>query len=168
MIWDVTALFQPSLRPVALCAISKNERADLVHTELLSAHLNLTEFSPGNTMICSLFSDGFNGYSLYEEKSFMADDTIREKKGLRIVASHEVIIPDSLEDMSWDLGEYSFLMTLSKRFPVFIRKNIKSFLSFLCNKAGVDLEEKKSKMHFVIHPGGPKIIDYVVNEIGVE
>jgi predicted naringenin-chalcone synthase len=118
-------------------------------------------------MICSLFADGFIGYSLYEEGSFMNDDTIQEKKGLRILAFHEVIIPDSLEDMSWDLGEYNFLMTLSKRVPVFIRKNIKSFLTTLCKKKGVDLEEEKSKMHFAIHPGGPKIIDYVVSEIGV-
>lgn len=144
-----------------------NGRTDVVHTELLSAHLNLTEFSPANTMICSLFADGFIGYSLYEESSFMNDNSIQEKKGLRILASHEVIIPDSLEDMSWDLGEYNFLMTLSKRVPVFIRKNIKSFLESLCEKCGINLEEQKSNMYFAIHPGGPKIIDYVVSELGI-
>ncbi|HTG65405.1 MAG TPA: 3-oxoacyl-[acyl-carrier-protein] synthase III C-terminal domain-containing protein [Flavobacterium sp.] len=144
-----------------------NGRADVVHTELLSAHLNLTEFSSANTMICSLFADGFIGYSLYEEQTFMNDDSIQEKKGLRILASHEVIIPDSLEDMSWDLGEYNFLMTLSKRVPVFIRKNIKFFLTALCEKAGVNLEEQKSHMFFAIHPGGPKIIDYVVSELDI-
>jgi hypothetical protein len=58
-------------------------------------------------MICSLFCR-FIGYSLYEEDSFMNDETILEKKGLRILASHEVIIPDSLEDMSWEIGEYNF------------------------------------------------------------
>jgi alkylresorcinol/alkylpyrone synthase len=159
----------PAIRTASslICASPTNGRADVVHTELLTAHLNLTEFSPANTMICSLFSDGFIGYSLYEEKAFMIDDTIQEKKGLRILAFHEVIIPDSLEDMSWDLGEYNFLMTLSKRVPVFIRKNIKSFLTTLCKNGGVDLEEQKSKMHFAIHPGGPKIIDYVVGEIGL-
>jgi alkylresorcinol/alkylpyrone synthase len=144
-----------------------NGRVDVVHTELLSAHLNLTEFSVANTMICSLFADGFIGYSLYEEEVFMNDPNILEKKGLRILASHEVIIPDSLEDMSWELGEYNFLMTLSKRVPVFIRKNIKSFLTVLCDKVGVDLEEEKANMHFAIHPGGPKIIDYVVAAVGI-
>lgn len=159
----------PAIRTASslISASLNNGRADVVHTELLSAHLNLTEFSPANTMICSLFADGFIGYSLYEEGSFMNDDSIKEKKGLRILASHEVIIPDSLEDMSWDLGEYNFLMTLSKRVPVFIRKNIKSFLTTLCEKGGVNLEEQKSKMYFAIHPGGPKIIDYVVSEIGI-
>jgi len=148
-------------------ASSENGRADVIHTELLSAHLNLTEYSAANTMICSLFADGFIGYSLYEEKAFMSDKNIPEKKGLRILTSHEVIIPDSLEDMSWDLGEYNFLMTLSKRVPVFIRKNIKAFLTTLCAKYGTNLDEEKSKMHFAIHPGGPKIIDYVVSELGV-
>ena len=150
-----------------LCASKNKGRVDVVHTELLSAHLNLTAFSSANTMICSLFADGFIGYSLYDEASFFKDDSINEKKGLRILASHEVIIPDSLEDMSWDLGEYNFLMTLSKRVPVFIRKNIKSFLTVLCEKVNVNLEEQKSNMHFAIHPGGPKIIDYVVDAIGI-
>ena len=58
-------------------------------------------------------------------------------------------------------------MTLSKRVPVFIRKNIKSFITTLCDKVGVDFEEEKSTMHFAIHPGGPKIIDYVVDAIGI-
>ncbi|WPR72921.1 3-oxoacyl-[acyl-carrier-protein] synthase III C-terminal domain-containing protein [Flavobacterium sp. NG2] len=151
-----------------ICASAYNGRADVVHTELLSVHLNLTEFSPPNTMICSLFADGFIGYSLYEEEAFFNDDKIIEKKGLRILAFHEVIIPDSLEDMSWDLGEYNFLMTLSKRVPVFIRKNIKAFLTTLCEKGNVSLENQKEEMHFAIHPGGPKIIDYVVGELGLE
>lgn len=150
-----------------LCASDDKGRVDVVHTELLSAHLNLTEFSSANTMICSLFADGFIGYSLYDEVRFMSDDTILNKKGLRILAAHEVIIPDSLEDMSWDLGEYNFLMTLSKRVPVFIRKNIKAFLTTLCQKAGIELEEQKANMHFAIHPGGPKIIDYVVDALGI-
>lgn len=159
----------PAIRTASslISASVDNGRVDVVHTELLSAHLNLTEFSVANTMICSLFADGFIGYSLYEEEVFMNDPDILEKKGLRILASHEVIIPDSLEDMSWELGEYNFLMTLSKRVPVFIRKNIKSFLTVLCDKVGVDLEEEKANMHFAIHPGGPKIIDYVVAAVGI-
>lgn len=150
-----------------LCASKTKGRVDIVHTELLSAHLNLVEFSNSNTMICSLFADGFIGYSLFDEESFMEDDLFPVKKGLRILASHEVIIPDSLEDMSWDLGEYNFLMTLSKRVPVFIRKNIKPFLTALCKKVDIDLDEQKSNMHFAIHPGGPKIIDYVIDAIGL-
>lgn len=145
-----------------LTASNTNGRIDIVHTELLSAHLNLTEFSTSNTMICSLFADGFIGYSLQEEENFKAS---KQTSGLKILAFHEVIIEDSLEDMTWELGEYNFLMTLSKRVPVFIRKNIKSFLTDLCLKSDIDLEKEKYNMFFAIHPGGPKIIDYIVDEL---
>lgn len=150
-----------------LQASKTNGRVDIIHTELLSAHLNLTEYSPSNTMICSLFADGFIGYSLYEEDAFYNNNELKEKNGLKILASHEVIIPDSLEDMSWDLGEYSFLMTLSKRVPVFIRKNIKAFMHILCEKIHLNFDDIKSEIIFAIHPGGPKIIDYVVEELGL-
>ncbi|MCH4554072.1 3-oxoacyl-[acyl-carrier-protein] synthase III C-terminal domain-containing protein [Aestuariibaculum lutulentum] len=143
-------------------------RVDIIHTELLSVHLNLTEFSAANTMICSLFSDGFIGYSLYDENLFYKEGIKNNRAGLKILASHEVIIPDSLEDMTWDLGEYSFLMTLSKRVPVFIRKNIKEFIIAMCNKIGLDFESEKESIYYAIHPGGPKIIDYVVNELNID
>lgn len=160
----------PAIR-TAMCLLNLsklNGRVDIVHTELLSAHLNLTEFSPSNTMICSLFADGFIGYSLYEEDKFYEDNDLSQKNGLRILASHEVIIPDSLEDMSWDLGEYNFLMTLSKRVPVFIRKNIKGFMDALCEKLHLNFDDIKSDICFAIHPGGPKIIDYVIEELGLD
>jgi len=146
----------------------KRGRVDIVHTELLSSHLNLTEFSPANTVICSLFADGFIGYSLYDETSFFNDDSIKSKVGLKILASHEVIIPDSLEDMTWDLGEYNFLMTLSKRVPIFIKKSIEKFITDMCNKIDLNFKEQKDSIYYAIHPGGPKIIDHIVNELEID
>jgi hypothetical protein len=52
-----------------------NGRADIVHTELLSAHLNLTEFSAANTMICSFFTWFYRLFFIHEEKAFIKDDT---------------------------------------------------------------------------------------------
>ncbi|MFL1013684.1 3-oxoacyl-[acyl-carrier-protein] synthase III C-terminal domain-containing protein [Flavisericum labens] len=146
----------------------KKGRVDIVHTELLSTHLNLTDFSPANTVICSLFADGFIGYSLYDETSFFNDDSIKSKVGLKILASHEVIIPDSLEDMTWNLGEYNFLMTLSKRVPIFIKKYIEKFITDMCNKIDLNFKEQKDSIYYAIHPGGPKIIDHIVNELEIE
>ena len=146
----------------------KKGRVDIVHTELLSTHLNLTDFSPANTVICSLFADGFIGYSLYDETSFFNDDSIKSKVGLKILASHEVIIPDSLDDMTWELGEYNFLMTLSKRVPIFIKKNIEKFVTDMCNKIDLNFKEHKDSIYYAIHPGGPKIVDHIVNELEID
>lgn len=146
-----------------LTASEDNGRIDIIHTELLSAHINLTEFSSSNSLISSLFADGFIGYSLYEENKFRKIKP--NASALKILAFHEVMIESSLEDMSWDLGAHNFLMTLSRKVPVFIRNNIKQFLSDLCSKVGVDLEKEKYNLLFAIHPGGPKIIDYIIKEM---
>lgn len=155
----------PAIRTAnALLTTSEdNGRIDIIHTELLSAHINLTEFSSSNSLISSLFADGFIGYSLYEENKFRKIKP--NASALKILAFHEVMVESSLEDMSWDLGAHNFLMTLSRKVPVFIRNNIKQFLSDLCSKVGVDLEKEKYNLLFAIHPGGPKIIDYIIKEM---
>ena len=43
-----------------------------------------------------------------------------------------------------------------------------STLTTLCKKANIDLEQQKADMHFAIHPGGPKIIDYVIDAVGLK
>ena len=143
-------------------------RVDIVHTELLSNHLNLLECTPENTVICSLFADGFIGYSMYDETTFRLSRSAADQVGYRIASSHEMIIPDSLQDMTWDLSEYTFLMTLSRRVPLLIRKNITQFVTQLCLKAGIDFEKEKDNLLYAIHPGGPRIIDYIIDELGVQ
>lgn len=138
----------------------RKQRVDIVHTELLSIHLNLTEHTPANTVISSLFADGFIKYSLYSSESFPQD-----KAGLKILASHEVLIPESLDDMTWDICNHNFEMFLSKRVPVFIRGVIYNFVSDLCKKVGIDFATEKDDLIFAIHPGGPKIVEYIVNEL---
>lgn len=71
----------PAIRTASslICASQINGRVDVVHTELLSAHINLTEFSPANTMICSLCG-WFYRVLFIQRKTFMNDDAIKEKK----------------------------------------------------------------------------------------
>src|SRR2546423_504763 len=139
-------------------------RVDIVHTELLSNHLNLLECTPSNTVICSLFADGFIGYSMYDEASFRLNKGANQA-GYRIGAAHEMIIPASLEDMTWDISEFTFLMTLSKKVPILIRQNINQFVTQLCSKAGINFNEEKENLLFAIHPGGPRIIEYIIEEL---
>jgi hypothetical protein len=50
----------------------------MVHTELLSAHLNLTEFSIA--MICYFLQMVLSGILCTKKDSFMNDETILERK----------------------------------------------------------------------------------------
>ncbi len=138
-------------------------RVDIVHTELLSAHHDFMELGAGNIITMSLFSDGFIKYSAYSEES------LREQglRGLRILAFDEHLLPDSADEMTWVPGSHQFHMTLTVMVPVIIKKHIKSFVESLLNRIGVDFEKQKDAMIFAIHPGGPRIVEHIQDELGL-
>lgn len=70
--------------------------------------------------------------------------------------------------MTWDISEYTFLMTLSRKVPLLIKSCINQFVTDLCAKAGIDFEREKENMFFAIHPGGPRIIEYIIEELGLD
>lgn len=139
-------------------------RIDLVHTEYLSAHFDPLQREPGDIIDSTLFGDGFIGYSAYAEPSFAG----RGVPGLRVVAQHEVVVPDSLEEMTWTLGPRHFEMYLSKNVPVLLERALLPFVRRLCEKAGRDFDTEKASMLFAIHPGGPKILDHARDTLGLD
>jgi predicted naringenin-chalcone synthase len=59
-------------------------------------------------------------------------------------------------------------MTLSRKVPLLIRNCINQFVTDLCAKAGINFEQEKENMFFAIHPGGPRIIEYIIDELGLD
>lgn len=139
------------------------ERVDIIHTELLSVHQNLEDMDAGNIITSTLFADGLIRYSVYSEEA------AREKgiSGFKILAFNEHILPDSADDMTWVPGPYQFLMTLSPMVPVVIKNNIGAFVEDLLRRAGIDFGAEKSRLAFAIHPGGPKIVEHLQEELGL-
>jgi alkylresorcinol/alkylpyrone synthase len=139
------------------------KRVDLFHTEFLSLHFDLLAEAPDNFVTSTLFADGFIKYSAYPQSEFGSS-----KRGLKVLAIEEQILPDSLPEMTLRPGPFQFDMSLSKRVPVLIRNTIDQFVHSLCLQAGIDFEAEKGKMVFAIHPGGPAIINHVRNRLGIE
>ncbi len=137
------------------------ERVDIIHTELLSAHQNVQNMDAGNIITSTLFADGLIRYSVYSE------DAARKKglPGLKILAFNERLLPNSADDMTWVPGPYQFLMTLSPMVPVVIKNNVGAFVEDLLRRAGIDLRTEKDRIAFAIHPGGPKIIEHIQEEL---
>ncbi|HVZ33242.1 MAG TPA: 3-oxoacyl-[acyl-carrier-protein] synthase III C-terminal domain-containing protein [Polyangiaceae bacterium] len=140
-------------------------RVDIIHTEYLSAHVAPLHDGPGNIIDMTLFGDGFIGYSAYPEDAFRAAG--RGAPGLGVLAHHERLIPDSLDEMTWKLGPHQFDMYLSKNVPLSIRDSAKEFVASLCARAGIEFERAKGQMLFAIHPGGPKILDHTRDVLGI-
>lgn len=137
------------------------DKVDIVHTELLSGHHNIEDSGIENIITMSLFADGFIKYSL------ASPDYARRHgvQGLRMLAFHEHLLPDSADDMTWVPAAHQFQMTLSVMVPVVIKRHVKSFVIGLLRRAGLDFERDKETLMFAIHPGGPKIVEHIQAEL---
>ena len=139
------------------------QRVDIVHTELLSGHTNVEDFGIENIITMTLFADGFINYSM------CSDDYARQRglPGLRILAFNEHLLPDSAEDMTWVPASHQFQMTLSVMVPIVIKRHVYRFVEALLQGIGIDFEDDKESLMFAIHPGGPKIVEHIQDELGL-
>lgn len=140
------------------------ERVDIIHTELLSAHQNLEDLNAENIITMTLFADGLIRYSLYSEEA------AREKgmPGLKILAFNEHLLPNSADDMTWVPGPHQFLMTLTPMVPIVIKNNVRPFVENLLHRACINLDVEKERLCFAIHPGGPRIVEHLQEELGLQ
>ncbi len=127
-------------------------RVDIVHTELLSIHMNALDASPGNIIAATLFSDGMAKYSL------SLTDTLTS--GLKIICIDEQLIPNTAELMRWEMGSHQFQLYLDKEIPAVIAKVLPLFVEKLYAKAKISHEDKLN-MVYALHPGGSKILDTI-------
>jgi len=78
-----------------------------------------------------------------------------------VLAVREEIVPDSLGDMTWELSEWGFRMTLAREVPEKIAAELPGFLARMFAQAGESFEAERATTLFAVHPGGPRIIDAV-------
>ncbi|WP_322046585.1 3-oxoacyl-[acyl-carrier-protein] synthase III C-terminal domain-containing protein [Paraburkholderia sp. J67] len=140
------------------------QRVDIVHTELLSLHNNIESSNIENIVTMTLFADGFIKYSV------CSDAYVREHglSGLRILAVHEHLLPESADDMTWTPAAHQLQMTLSVKVPLVIKQCVHRFVVSLLRRANIDFERDKHALAFAIHPGGPKIVEHIQDELGLD
>jgi predicted naringenin-chalcone synthase len=144
----------PALRIAEGCLRTSNAaapRVDLVHTELCTLHLDPSRHEMEDIVVQSLFADGCVKYTL-------SDDA--KTRGLRIVASAERIVPDSVDSMRWVMSEWGMQMTLTREVPEKVGGVLRDFVTDLLARADLSLADLP-KLQLAVHPGGPRIIDGV-------
>ncbi len=142
--------------------LAEKKQVDIVHTEFCSLHFDVKEQSPEQIVILSLFSDGAIKYSVYSE-----DLKNKIESGISIIELKERIIPNSTEAMTWGFGENRLQMTLHRSVPSLIKENLKDFVEELFLSSNLNFGYEKEHTLFAIHPGGPKIIDQIVDLLGL-
>ena len=158
-------------------------RADILHTEICSIHLQPHDHTPEQLVVQSLFADGFIRYSAIPEADGragggspgMAHDGLADVahgrrpsgRGLRALAMREVLVPDSAAAITWECGEWGMRMGLSRDVPDTICAVLKPYLETLCASASRPVDPIRQNAVFAIHPGGPKIIDQIQSLLGL-
>jgi predicted naringenin-chalcone synthase len=87
-------------------------------------------------------------------KSYPAPD----ESPWQATASGSCLIPNSLDAMTWTVGDHGFEMTLSKRVPGLIAEYLRPWLERWLEGQGLALTDVAS---WAIHPGGPRILSAV-------
>jgi predicted naringenin-chalcone synthase len=148
----------PALRVAAGWA-ALGEETECVLTEFCSFHFDPRSERPENMVIHSLFADGACAFRVSDKRS---PKSVQSPTGFRLLGLQETLVPDSQQEMTWRLGPSHFLMSLSARVPVLIRKKLQDNLEALTIKAGFDPALLKDpELFWAIHPGGPRIIQSV-------
>lgn len=142
----------PALRMARGFLMAQGGRADIVHTEICSLHVNPLLHTPDQLVSQSLFADGFIKYSAQAQA---------EIPSLSCIAIHEEIIPETTGAMIWKAGNWGFEMWIAKEIPVLIARALDNYLCHLCQKANRFPEKIMTEAIFAVHPGGPKILQYV-------
>lgn len=129
---------------------------DVVHTELCTLHLNPEEPSLEKILVQTLFADGVAVYRLGMQKPSI---------GFELLELSEFLIPNSKNAMSWGISETGFEMTLSKDVPGLIRQHLRDSLEKWEKQSSVFKRSDLKNTIVAVHPGGPKIIDFVKEEL---
>lgn len=136
--------------------LGSKKSVDVIHTELCSLHLNPQDPSLEQMVIQSLFADGVIAYSLTNTRS---------ARGLHLLSLYEELIPDTAQAMEWMVAEFGMKMTLSKDVPTLVGHKIREFTVRWLNAHNLDMKYLSRDTIFAIHPGGPKIIDQVAQQL---
>jgi predicted naringenin-chalcone synthase len=155
----------PALRlSSALAAVERSRTpdarpVDVVHTEICSLHVNSVVRTPEQMVVQTLFADGFIAYSVAAtERAF------HDSPAFGLLSLQEEIIPDSERAMTWVCSEWGMKMTLARDVPERLLASLQGFVTGLCDEAELGEADRASAL-FAIHPGGPRILDLVRDEL---
>lgn len=132
-----------------------DELALLTSAEVCSVHQR-SEVSKEQAVVHGLFADA--GASML----LAADDG---GPGPVFVRTHTETHYETSYAMTWRVLDDGFRMTLSPYVPLYLSEVIKPFVGRLLEPAGLDIADVR---YWGVHPGGPKIIDFVGTQLGLD
>ena len=117
----------------------------LVGVELSGLTFQRGDRSKANLISTSLFADGAAAALIGHEGD-----------GPELLGSYSTTWPGTEDVMGWELVETGLKVQLSKSVPTIVLEKLRPNLEAACASMGLDFSDLE---HFVLHPGGSKVID---------
>ena len=130
-----------------------DEKVLMVGVELSGLTFQRGDRSKSNLVSTSLFADG------------AAAAVLGTGDGPEILGGRSTTWPGTEEVMGWDLIETGLKVQLSKSVPDIVRTKLRDDLEQACDSLNLPFEDLK---HFVLHPGGAKVLDAFEEVLGIE
>jgi alkylresorcinol/alkylpyrone synthase len=125
----------------------------LVGVELCSLTFVKGDLSKSNLIGTSIFADG------------AAAALLGRGAGPEILGSYSTTWPQTEDVMGWHLVEEGLQVRFARSIPQIVREKMRGNLEAACDSLGLRLKDLK---HFVLHPGGPKVLEAYEEALGVE
>lgn len=139
----------------AFCRARKDAKVLIVCTELCSLHFQ-RKCSDDNILANALFGDG--------SAALVMEATAGKGMALKVEGFHSELLEVGASAMAWHIGNHGFEMKLSSYVPDVLGSEIGTLVERLARKIGVEMA---SIGNFAIHPGGKKILEVVIEKLGL-
>ena len=137
----------------AICESHSHANVLLTAIELCGVHYHF-EWGSERLIGNALFADGSASVILQSSPVPHA----QHAWNWNVISTGSFLIPDSMEAMSWDIGDLGFEMMLSARIPDIIRGDLHPWITDWLSQHNETIE---SIQNWVVHPGGPRVLDAV-------
>jgi alkylresorcinol/alkylpyrone synthase len=143
-----------------------SKAAALVSVELCSLTLQREDLSVANLISSGLFADGSAAVIVTGDEFVPSDpeDSVPKISGPTILATRSIFYPNTEDMMGWDISEKGFRIILSTEVPTLIRENLGRDVDAFLADNGHQRSDLKS---FVMHTGGPKVLDASADALGL-
>jgi len=128
----------------------------LLAVEICSLTMRRDDLSIANLIATGIFADGAVAAIIGGEEVH-AD-------GPRILAHRSVFYPDTEDIMGWDISERGFGIVLSPKLPALIKQCLPGDLDSFLAANGL---RRSDIGNWVVHPGGPKVIEAVEDALNL-
>lgn len=139
----------------------KADVALLICLELCSMTIQPQDYSVPNLVATALFGDGCAAMLAVGSDHTKAYDA----PGPKIIDSRSRIYPDSERVMGWDISASGFKIVLSSGVPEVVNQYLADDVDLFLRQFNMQRSDISS---WVCHPGGPKVIDAIIESLALE